>query len=222
MGHGRRSGAGQMPVPPLTRLLSRPCLHVVVDMQRLFAEPTVWHTPALTDIVPRVVRLTRHAPEHTVFLRFIPPERPDHASGAWRTYYERWRSVTLAETGPALLELVDPLRAFAPPARICDKTTHSAFNSGDFRDVAGRSGAEVLVLSGVETDVCVLGTALDAIDEGFYVVLVSDAVASSVPESHRATLESLVPRFDEQAVVATTAEVLSAWQPRTGGDRDRH
>ena len=201
----------------LDRLLARPCLHVAVDMQRLFAEPTVWHTPALADILPRVVRIARHAPERTVFTRFVCAERPEDASGAWRGYYERWRSVTLAEMGSERLDLVDPLGELVPPARVCDKSTHSAFNSGDFRDVVGRSGAEVLVLSGVETDVCVLGTALDAIDEGLYVVMVSDGVASSVPESHRTTLDSILPRFDEQAAVATTAEVLEAWRP-TGGE----
>ena len=195
----------------LGRLLARPCLHVAVDMQRLFAEPTVWHTPALADILPRVVRIARHAPEQTVFTRFVCAERPEDASGAWRGYYERWRSVTLEEMGSELLDLVDPLGEFVPPARVCDKSTHSAFNSGGFRDVVGRSGAEVLVLSGVETDVCVLGTALDAIDEGLHVVVVSDGVASSVPESHRATLDSILPRFDEQAAVATTAEVLEVW-----------
>ena len=207
-------------MPRLAGLLARPCLHVAVDMQRLFAEPTVWHTPGLADILPNVLRLARHAPEHTVLTRFVPVQRPEDATGAWRGYYERWRSVTLAVTGPELVELVDPLRELAPPARVCDKSTHSAFNSGDFSELVGRSGAEVLVLSGVETDVCVLGTALDAIDEGLHVVAVSDAVASSVPESHRVTLESVLPRFDEQAVIATTAEVLAAWRHPAGGHRD--
>ena len=200
----------------LARLLARPCLHVSVDMQRLFDEPTVWHTPGLADILPQVVRLARHAPAHTVFTRFVPAERPEDATGAWRGYYERWRSVTLAEMGRERLDLVDPLQELVPPALVCDKGTHSAFNSGDFRDVAERRGAEVLVLTGVETDVCVLGTALDAIDEGYYVVMVGDAVASSVPDCHQVVLESILPRFDEQAVIATTAEVLAAW--RTEGD----
>ena len=203
-------------IPGLDLLLARPCLHVAVDMQRLFAEPTVWHTPGLADILPRVVRLTRHAPGQTVFTRFVCAERPEDATGAWRGYYERWRSVTLAEMGLEPLELVHPLRELVPPARVCDKSTHSAFNSGDFRDVAERSGAEVLVLTGVETDVCVLGTALDAVDEGFHVVMVSDAVASSVPECHRVTLESILPRFDEQVLIATTAEVLASWRPAGG------
>lgn len=201
-------------IPTLACLLSRPCLHVAVDMQRLFAEPTVWHTPALADILPQVVRLARHAPGCTVFTRFVCPERPEDAKGAWRGYYERWRSVTLAEMGAEPLDLVNPLREFVPPARVCDKGTHSAFNSGDFRDRVIESGAEVLILSGVETDVCVLGTALDAIDEGYYVVIASDAVAGSVPDSHRVALESILPRFDEHVVIATTDDVLAAWRRR--------
>ena len=52
----------------------------------------------------------------------------------------------------------------------------------------------------------------DTADEGYHVVVVSDAVASSVPECHRVTLESILPRFDEQVVIATTAEVLAAWR----------
>ena len=204
-------------IPGLDRLLARPCLHVAVDMQRLFAEPTVWHTPGLADILPQVVRLVRHSPGHTVFTRFVPADMPEDATGAWRGYYERWRSVTLAEMGHEPVALVDPLRELAPPVRVCDKTTHSAFNSGDFRDLVTYSGAEVLILTGVETDVCVLGTALDAIDEGLYVVVVSDAVASSVPECHRVTLESILPRFDEQVAIAATTEVLAAWRPERGG-----
>ena len=203
--------------PRLDRLLARPCLHVAVDMQRLFAEPTVWHTPGLADILPKVVLLARHAPGRTVFTRFVPADMPEDAAGAWRGYYERWRSVTLAEMGHEPVELVDSLRELAWQARVCDKSTHSAFNSGDFRDVVTYSGAEALVLTGVETDVCVLGTALDAIDEGYHVVMVSDAVASSVSECHRVTLESILPRFDEQVVIATAAEVLAAWRPERGG-----
>ena len=40
-------------MPVLDGLLARPCLHVAVDMQRLFAEPTARHPPGLADIPPR-------------------------------------------------------------------------------------------------------------------------------------------------------------------------
>ena len=37
----------------------------------------------------------------------------------------------------------------------------------------------MLVLSGAETDICVLSTALDAIDFGYRVILVEDVLCSS-------------------------------------------
>ena len=86
-------------IPTLDRPLSRPCLHIAVDMQRLFAEPTVRHAPALADILPRVVRLARHAPEDTVFTHFVPAERPEDAAGAWHGYCERWHSDDRREDG---------------------------------------------------------------------------------------------------------------------------
>ncbi|GLS31007.1 hypothetical protein GCM10007937_27160 [Mesorhizobium albiziae] len=53
-----------------------------------------------------------------------------------------------------------------------------------------------------------LATVLDAVDLGFPVVVLGDAVASSSEQSHRATLDLLLPRMPQQITVAATAEVL--------------
>ena len=68
-----------------------------------------------------------------------------------------------------------------------------------------------LVFSGVETDICVLGSVLDAVDRGYRVVIASDAVTSSDLASHEATLGRICRRFDVQIELATTEEVLAAW-----------
>jgi len=198
----------------LETVLASRCLHVAVDMQRLFAEHTVWQAPALAGITARVEAIARHAPADTVLTRFVTPAAPEDANGAWRGYYRHWREVTLERMSPDLLDIVEPLAALAPPARVCDKTTHSGFTSGGLAALARDSHAGTLVLTGVETDVCVLGTALDAVDLGYHVVVVEDAVASSVPASHRAVIDHLLPRFDQQIVVTTTAALLAAWVPR--------
>lgn len=197
----------------LDTALAGRCLHVAVDMQRLFAEPTVWHTPSLAGITAPVEAIARHAPRHTVFTRFVTPASPEDAPGAWRGYYRHWREVTLERMDADRLDLVASLAALVPPARVCDKTTHSGFTSGGLATLVRDAGAGALVLTGVETDVCVLGTALDAADLGYHVVVVEDAVASSVPTSHRAVIDHLLPRFDQQIVVTTTAELLAAWAP---------
>lgn len=49
-------------------------VHLCVDMQRLFAENTEWQTQWAHKILPQVLALTEHAPEKTVFTRFISAE----------------------------------------------------------------------------------------------------------------------------------------------------
>lgn len=186
-------------------------LHLVVDMQRLFAEDTSWRVPHFSDIVPAVRRIAGAHPDRTLFTRFITPVSVTDAKGSWRRYYERWASVTRATMPAAMLDLVPSLAGLAAPDRICDKTTFSAFDSGGLGDAVARRGAETLILTGVETDVCVLATALSAIDRGLRVVVVADAVTSGSLDAHAATLNVLLPRHEEQVEIVSTDWLLSAW-----------
>ena len=69
-----------------------------------------------------------------------------------------------------------------------------------------------LVLSGVETDVCVLATALSAVDFGYRTVIAVDAVASSVAASHEACLAHVYPRYDQQIELASVDDIIAAWR----------
>ena len=191
--------------------LDASALHICVDMQRLFAEPGEWHTPALLDIVPRVKAIVERYAEATVFTRFITPYTPDDAPGAWQRYYRHWRSVTREYLDPGMLDLVVPLSKYAPPARIIDKTAHSAFESEYFTNLLRQMNPRTLVFTGVETDVCVLASVLTAVDRGFRVIVVEDAVTSSSPAGHRASLDAVLPRFDQQIETATVEQLLAAW-----------
>lgn len=74
------------------------------------------------------------------------------------------------------------------------------------------SKIDTLVITGGETDVCVLATVLGAIDRGFRVVIVTDAVCSSADKTHDALMELYRSRFSEQVEAVSTAEVLDGWQ----------
>lgn len=63
-------------------------------------------------------------------------------------------------------------------------------------------------MTGGETDVCVLAAALGAIDLGYRVVVLRDAVCSGADETHDATLELLGDRFSVQLDLVTTEEFL--------------
>ena len=72
-------------------------------------------------------------------------------------------------------------------------------------------GVESLVITGAETDVCVLAAVLDAVDLGYRVVLAADALCSSSDETHDALMTLYRERFSEQIETAETASILAAW-----------
>jgi nicotinamidase-related amidase len=187
-------------------------VHLCVDMQRLFAPDGPWPTPWMERVLPRVARLAERFSERTVFTRFITPERPDAMPGAWRAYYARWRDMTRDHLDPHLLELVPPLPSFAPPAVVFDRPVYSAFGGARLHEHLVRRKADTLVVTGAETDVCVLATVLGAIDRGYAVVLVEDALCSSSDEGHDALLQLFDRRFSQQVAVATSEEVLDRWR----------
>jgi nicotinamidase-related amidase len=163
-----------------------------VDADRVAADPlrsqTPWHTPWMDRVLPIVTRIAERHPARTVLTRFIPPERPNQMPGSWRRYYERWRALTQERMDPGLIELVPPLRALAPPAEVIDKRVYSPFFEPDLPALLRRRGTESLVITGAETNVCVLAAVLDAVDFGYRVVLAIDALCSSSDETHDALL----------------------------------
>lgn len=187
-------------------------VHICIDMQRLFASDGPWPTPWMERVLPIVASLVAPAPERTVFTRFIPPERPEDASGTWRSLYERWHIVTRQELEPGRLELMPALARFVPPAQVLDKGTYSAFADDRLAARLRQGGIETLIISGAETDMCVLATVLGAVDRGYRVIVASDAVCSSSDPGHDALLSLYRDRFSSQIEIAPSAEILDAWR----------
>lgn len=183
--------------------------HVCVDMQRIFAEGTQWHTPWMERVLPNVVSLVELDPPRTVFTRFIPPQSVEDVGGSWRRYYERWEGMTRDRLDPTLLEVVPRLAKFAPPAQYLDKAVLSPWH-GDLHARLQRGGIDTLIVSGAETEVCVLATVLGAIDLGYRVVIATDALCSGADATHDAMMEIYHSRFGQQVETATTAELLGA------------
>jgi nicotinamidase-related amidase len=186
-------------------------VHLCVDMQRVFAEDTPWHMPWMVRVLPVIVDIAQHRPAQTIFTRFIPPPSPDRMPGTWRRYYARWRSFTGEQADPRLFDLVAPLASLAPPAAIIDKMVYSPFFDPALLTELRRRGADSLVITGVETDVCVLATVLAAIDHGYRVVLPADALSSSSDSTHDALMTLYSERFSEQIEVASSETILSCW-----------
>ena len=193
--------------------IGKRAVHAAIDMQRLFAEGTEWASPVVHAIAPQVARISAHAPHLTVFTRFLTPEQAEDAKGQWQIYYRHWKSVLAGNIDRDVLDLLPLLRQFTPPARVIDKYAHSAFEAPEFQAALDELAADTIIFTGVETDVCVLATALTAVDRGYRTILVADAIASSSAASHRAALEGIYPRFDQQVELIDTDTLLKAWTP---------
>jgi nicotinamidase-related amidase len=162
-------------------------------------------------VLPAVIEIAERHPEQTIFTRFIPARHPDELPGSWRRYYRRWPDLTLERIDRRLLEVVPLLAHLAPPAAVIDKRLYSPFAEPSLHALLRKRGIGSLVITGAETDVCVLAAMLDAVDLGYRVVLASDALCSSSDETHDALMTLYRERFSQQIETVETATILAAW-----------
>jgi nicotinamidase-related amidase len=191
--------------------LGQTTLHVCVDMQRLFAPGSPWAVPWAQKVLPAIEELSARYSHKTLFTRFIPAASPGQGPGMWAQYYRRWEEVTLSKMDTDLLQLMPSLMRFAPPARVLDKHVYSPWTEGRLDALLKGSGIDTLLITGGETDICVLATVLGSVDRGYRTVVVTDAVCSSVDKTHDALMELYRTRFSEQIEAVTLEEVLSSW-----------
>lgn len=180
-------------------------------MQNLFAGGTAWSFEWMPRVLPAVHAITERHAANTIFTRFIPARRPGEGSGMWRHYFLRWAEMTVEAVGPEAVELVDALREFAPPAEILDKPVYSPWLSTPLQASLRRRGCDTLVITGGETDMCVLATVIGAVDFGYRTILVKDALCSSSDETHDAMLKLYRKRFSAQLDVWSKDELLECW-----------
>lgn len=192
--------------------LTETCAHLCVDMQNLFAENTDWHTPSMKRVLPAVERIAGTWPERTIFTRFIPADRPGQGEGTWRRYYERWSSMTLEALPPGSTELMPSLAGLVPPAEVIDKHAYSPWMEPELDRRLRARGIDSLVVTGVETDVCVLAAVLGAVDRGYRVVVPTDALCSSSDRTHDALLTLYRERYGQQVETVTTEKLLRSWK----------
>ena len=188
-------------------------VHLCVDMQRIFAKGGIWETPWMERVLPIIVAIAARYSARTVFTRFIPPASPADAPGQWRPYFERWEIATRQSLGGSQLGLVPELARYAPPGTIIDKPAYSAFFRSSLAEFLFARHIRTVVISGAETDVCVLSTVLDAVNIGFRVVIAEDALCSSSDAGHDALMTMYRLRFNEQIDLVSTEQLVDLWRP---------
>lgn len=191
--------------------LGEEAAHICVDMQNLFAPGAPWGAQWVETTLPTIEMLTAALAPRTFFTRFIPPRSLVDAPGSWGRYYGSWPQVLRDELSPIWLELLPRLHRLARSGQIYDKSVYSPWAQTNLEATLRRLGISTLVISGAETDICVLATVLGAVDRGFRVVVATDAVCSSADETHDAALRLFRSRLGQQIETATAGQILAAW-----------
>jgi len=190
----------------------RDAVHLCIDMQNIFAPGGLWATPWMERVLPTIVSIVSHHQARTIFTRFITPQDPEDRAGQWQSYFRRWHQATRRNLAPAALELVPALNKFVPPAVIIDKPAYSAFSNPALASLLVDKHVGTVVISGAETDVCVLSTVLSAVDLGFRIVIVEDALCSSSDVGHDALMTMYRTRFHGQVDLVTAEELTEFWR----------
>jgi nicotinamidase-related amidase len=120
--------------------------------------------------------------------------------------------MVLRNIDPHFLELLPELATFVPPATTLEKRTYSPWARTDLLHSFVSRKVDTIVVSGGETDICVLATVFGAIDAGCRVIVAVDALCSSVNEIHDAIIDFFHERLREQIEAAEVAEIVEAWR----------
>ncbi|MGZ8273894.1 MAG: isochorismatase family protein [Burkholderiaceae bacterium] len=116
--------------------------------------------------------------------------------------------------------LVEPLRSRFRVSEIFEKTAFSATDHPEFLDKVRASGRRRVVITGMETHVCVMQAALGLRADGLDVWIVDDAVGSRQAAQRDRAL-ALNRMSNAGCVVAGTETVLFEWTRYANDERFR-
>ncbi len=113
----------------------------------------------------------------------------------------------MGSTVPEIAELLDGIDAIS-------KTSFSCCGEPAFTDALQPLGRSQVLLTGIETHICVQQTALDLVHRGYAVQVVADAVSSRTAENRRIGLEKM---RDAGVVITSTETALYELLHEAGG-----
>lgn len=104
----------------------------------------------------------------------------------------------LGMTVPELVETQDNFQYL-------EKMTYSCLDTQEIKDALEKLGKKTVIISGLETHICVMQTVRDLIAEGYQVYLIADAISSRTEFNYQIGMERMK---QEGAVISSVESVL--------------
>lgn len=154
-------------------------LLLIVDMQNVYLPEEMWACPAVKDAVKNIKNLLdREVIEQVIFTKFVKPEHP---TGTWNDYNKKYAHIN---DNPYLNEIVKELQPYLKQWPVYEKSIYSSMRVPEILETAKK--ANHVLIAGVVAECCVLATMIDAIDEGYKVIYLTDCVAGLSKENEAA------------------------------------
>jgi len=168
---------------------------LVIDMHRgSIEEPGTVFVPAGKGILGALASFLDGARARGIPVIYVVhqtrPDGSDARSPFWMeadNIADLYPNVREQVVGSRWTELADGLE-LKEGDRLVPKKRYGAFSGNDLGFLLKNLGIETLILTGVETEICILATAFHAFNEDYRVVVASDCVAGLEPDAEKAAL----------------------------------
>jgi nicotinamidase-related amidase len=108
---------------------------------------------------------------------------------------------------------ISQLRDVFPDVEAIDRTSINAWEDEDFVKAVKATGRKKLIMVSLWTEVCLAFAALDALQDGFEVYLIVDAIGGTSVEAHRAAVERMMQSGAQPASwIQLVCELQRDWQ----------
>lgn len=178
---------------------------IIVDVQNDFCPGGSLAVPEGDQVIPPINALLRKAQCLVIATRDWHPD--DHCSfkekgGTWPVHCVRETKgaefhpdLDISRVGEIISKGTDP-----------EKEAYSGFEGTDLIGLLRQKGINRVFISGLATEYCVKATALDALKEGFQVVVLEDAIKGV--EVKAGDIEKAIAEMKASGVVFTTSDQL--------------
>ena len=167
------------------RMNAKDSLFLIVDIQEKLA-PVMFHKE---DVIAENVKLLKTA--KTLNIPYLVTEQYPQGIGG----------------------TVSDLSDLFEPSDVVEKMTFSSMGEPSFVDAIEKKGKKQIIVSGMETHVCVLQTVMDLLDAGYNVFVVEDAVSSRTAKNKLLGLDRM---RHAGAHIVSTEMVMFEWLERAG------
>lgn len=180
-------------------------LLLIIDMQNVYAQGGAWNCPGTESVARRLKELIHenHEKFDVIFTRFLDSEKPE---GVWKDYHQENLNISNDVYANEMLSV------FEEELKRYPLYTKSVYSSLAIPEVkAAAKEANRVIVAGVVAECCVLSTVMALIDEGDYVVYLTDGAAGIDMEMERSVeriLSGLEPLHVQRMTIDQYAESI--------------